>query len=60
MPAYFVFVVTGSPPNDVATGLPRNYTEGRSWNMKSHFQRSDGFDACSHVRPIPAAQTSGL
>ena len=24
-----------------------NFTGGRSWNMKSHFQRSDGFEACS-------------
>ena len=47
VPAYSVFVVTGSPAKDVATGLPRNFTGGRSWNMKSHFQRSDGFDACS-------------
>ena len=23
------------------------FTGGRSWNMKSHFHRSDGFDACS-------------
>ena len=27
-----------------------NFTGGRSWNMKSHFQRSDGFDACSQCR----------
>ena len=26
------------------------FTGGRSWNMKSHFQRSDGFDACSQLR----------
>ena len=25
-------------------------TGGRSWNMKSHFHRSDGFDACSQCR----------
>ena len=49
-PAYSVFVVTGSPAKDVATGLPRNFTGGRSWNMKSHFQRSDGLDACIQVR----------
>ena len=23
------------------------FTGGRSWYMKSHFHRSDGFDACS-------------
>ena len=27
-----------------------NLIGGRSWNMKSHFQRSDGFDACSQCR----------
>src|SRR5262245_8250593 len=27
-----------------------NLIGGRSWNMKSHFQRSDGFDACSQWR----------
>ena len=26
------------------------FTGGRSWNMKSHFHRSDGFDACSQLR----------
>ena len=26
------------------------FTGGRSWYMKSHFQRSDGFDACSQLR----------
>src|SRR3954470_12633899 len=47
-PAYSVSVVTGSPLNqDVGAGLPANLTGGRSWNMKSHFHRSDGFDACS-------------
>ena len=25
------------------------FTGGRSWYMKSHFHRSEGFDACSHV-----------
>ena len=34
----------------VASGMPANFTGGRSWNMKSHFHRSEGFDACSHVR----------
>ena len=28
-------------------GSTEPLTGGRSWNMKSHFQRSDGFDACS-------------
>ena len=32
---------------DAASGVPLNLTGGRSWNMKSHFQRSEGFDACS-------------
>src|SRR5688572_32884901 len=27
-----------------------NLIGGRSWNMKSHFQRSDGFDVCSQPR----------
>src|SRR6476620_11128867 len=27
-----------------------NLMGGRSWNMKSHFQRSDGFEACSQWR----------
>ena len=43
--------VSGIPVID--TGMPRrpsNFTGGRSWNMKSHFQRSDGLDACSQVR----------
>ena len=31
-------------------GRPSNFTGGRSWNMKSHFQRSEGLDACSQVR----------
>ena len=30
-----------------ATGSTEPFTGGKSWNMKSHFQRSDGFDACS-------------
>ena len=37
---------------------PSNLTGGRSWNMKSHFQRSDGLDACSQCfAPTPAART---
>jgi hypothetical protein len=27
-----------------------NLTGGRSWNMKSHFHRSEGFEACSQWR----------
>ena len=34
----------GSGPNSSP-----NLIGGRSWNMKSHFQRSEGFDACIHV-----------
>src|SRR5438105_106986 len=30
-----------------ADGSTDPFTGGRSWNMKSHFQRSDGFEACS-------------
>jgi hypothetical protein len=33
--------------HEVAAGRPSNFTGGRSWNITSHFQRSDGFDACS-------------
>ena len=41
------------PP--AAASAPRSastvpFTGGRSWNMMSHFQRSDGFDACSQCR----------
>ena len=36
--------------SDTDPGMSANFTGGRSWNMKSHFQRSEGFDACSHVR----------
>ena len=32
------------------SGIHSNLTGGTSWNMKSHFQRSDGFDACSQLR----------
>ena len=35
---------------EAASGIPENFTGGRSWNMKSHFHRSDGFDACSQFR----------
>ena len=35
----------GSGPNSSP-----NLTGGRSWNMKSHFHRSDGFDAWSQCR----------
>ena len=36
---------------------PSNLTGGRSWNMKSHFQRSDGFDVWSQCAPSPAGRT---
>ncbi len=37
-----------APGGSAATiGSTEPFTGGRSWNMKSHFQRSDGFDACS-------------
>ena len=32
---------------DGGIGIQSNFTGGMSWNMKSHFQRSDGFDPCS-------------
>src|SRR6266851_758126 len=37
----------GGDGNADRSRLPFN--GGRSWNMKSHFHRSEGFDACSHV-----------
>src|SRR5207237_940752 len=33
-----------------AVGPTAPFTGGRSWYMKSHFQRSEGFDACSQCR----------
>ena len=39
--------VTGIPASVGVAGLPANLTGGRSWNMKSHFQRSEGLEACS-------------
>ena len=35
-------------------GSTEPLTGGRSWNMKSHFQRSEGFDACSQWRAVTA------
>ena len=32
---------------DSCADVPSNFTGGMSWNMRSHFHRSDGFDACS-------------
>src|SRR3954470_24645190 len=40
--------VSGITPGiDEGSGRPANLTGGKSWNMTSHFHRSDGFDACS-------------
>ena len=33
-----------------AEGSTAPFTGGRSWNMKSHFHRSEGFEACSQCR----------
>ena len=38
----------GAAGSELGSSAP--LTGGRSWNRKSHFQRSDGFDICSHVR----------
>ena len=39
-------------PRAAAAGIHSHLTGGTSWNMKSHFQRSDGFDACSQLRAV--------
>ena len=54
----FSLITPGGPPSpgrdagaggsELGSRVP--FTGGRSWNRKSHFQRSDGFDICSHVR----------
>jgi impB/mucB/samB family C-terminal domain len=41
-------IAPGGSGNELGSSAP--FTGGRSWNMKSHFQRSDGFDACSQCR----------
>src|SRR6185295_20177796 len=41
-------IAPGGSGNELGSRAP--FTGGRSWNMKSHFQRSDGFDACSQCR----------
>ena len=38
----------GGIGSELGSTLP--FTGGRSWNMKSHFQRSEGFDVCSQLR----------
>ena len=44
---YFTSFIGIAASSDDRPWRPSNFTGGRSWNMKSHFQRSDGFDACS-------------
>src|SRR5262245_35903591 len=39
-----------TPSKFVENGSPENLVGGKSWNMKSHFQRSDGFDPCNQWR----------
>src|SRR5262245_33916184 len=48
-PTYFSSLSGIAASNDDRPWRPSNLTGGRSWNMTSHFQRSDGFEACSHV-----------
>ena len=35
------------PPTVNGRRVPANFTGGMSWNMRSHFHRSDGFEAFS-------------
>src|SRR5665213_2125512 len=42
-------IATGAGGSDDSSTVP--LTGGRSWNMKSHFQRSDGLLASSQWRP---------
>src|SRR5437762_11531881 len=44
--------VSGMMPRVGITAFkPSHFCVLTSWNMKSHFQRSDGFDACSQCFP---------
>src|SRR5207245_11124248 len=65
----FSAIAPGGSGSELGSSSP--FTGGRSWNMKSHFHRSDGFDACSQWRAssgrlnasavkLPSAGASGL
>src|SRR4029079_12042349 len=49
-PAYFTSLSGITSARGSGPKSSPNFTGGRSWNMKSHFQRSDGFDAWSQLR----------
>lgn len=46
---YFASLVGMTSARGVGPKSSPNLIGGRSWNMKSHFHRSDGFEACSQL-----------
>ena len=49
---YFVSTSGITLPTGRRSSVSANFTGGRSLNMRSHFQRSIGFDACSQCRAV--------